>query len=87
MDKIWEAKPVDLQVYQILGNGEFGDPKMIGNRSAAIIAIARRGGDRMMGDVYSWPILLQKAFCITDCKFSGPHVRRSNDYLRDYIIR
>src|SRR5260370_15998436 len=26
-------------------------------------------------------ILLQKSFCITDCKFSGPYVRRSNDHL------
>jgi len=60
LDKIWGAKPVGLQVYQILSDGEFEDPKMIGNRSAAIIAIARRGGDRMMGDVYSWQILLQK---------------------------
>src|SRR6266404_7640491 len=31
-------------------------------------------------------ILLQKSFCITDCKFSGPYVRRSNNHLRDYII-
>jgi len=56
VDKIWGAKPVGLQVYQILSDGELKDPKMIGNRSAAIIAIARRGGDRMMGDVYSWQI-------------------------------
>jgi hypothetical protein len=27
-----------------------------------------------------------KVFCITDCKFSGPYVRRSNNNLRDYII-
>src|SRR5260370_42285019 len=27
------------------------------------------------------PILLQKSFCITDCKFSGPYVRRSNNHL------
>src|SRR5437899_3705602 len=32
------------------------------------------------------PILLQKSFCITDCKFSGPYVRRSNNHLRDYVI-
>jgi hypothetical protein len=32
------------------------------------------------------PIVLQKSFCITDCKFSGPYVRRSNNHLRDYII-
>ena len=38
------------------------DPKMIGNRGAAIIAIARRGGDRMMGDVYSWQILCKSLF-------------------------
>jgi len=31
------------------------------------------------------PILLQKSFCITDCKFCGPYVRRSHNHLRDYI--
>jgi hypothetical protein len=60
--KIWGAKPVGLQVYQILSDGEFEDPKMIGNRSAAIIAVARRGGDRMLGDVYSWQILCKSLF-------------------------
>jgi hypothetical protein len=61
VDKIWGAKPVGLQVYQILSDGDFEDPKMIGNRSAAVIAVSRRGYDRMMGDVYSWQILpLQK---------------------------
>jgi hypothetical protein len=30
--------------------------------------------------------MLQNSFCITDCKFSGPYVRRSNDHLRDYIM-
>jgi hypothetical protein len=63
VDKIWGAKPVCLQVYQILSDGEFEDPKMIGNRGAAIIAIARRGGDRMMGDVYSWQILPRRFWC------------------------
>jgi len=33
------------------------------------------------------PILLQKSFGITECKFSGPHARRSNNHLRDYIIQ
>jgi len=33
------------------------------------------------------PILLQKSFCITDCKFSGRYVWRSNDHLRDHIMR
>jgi hypothetical protein len=28
--------------------------------------------------------VLQKSFCITDCKFSGPYVRPSNNHLRDY---
>ena len=32
-------------------------------------------------------ILLQKSFCITDCKFSGRYVWRSNDHLRDHIMR
>src|SRR5260370_23250924 len=36
-------------------------------------------------DVCCWQILLQKSFCITDCKFSGPYVRRSNNHLRGYI--
>src|ERR1700738_2127417 len=30
-------------------------------------------------------ILLQKSFCITEHKFSGPCARRSNNHLRDYI--
>ena len=38
------------------------------------------------GHVSMVPILLQKSFCITDCKFSGPYVRRSNNHLRDYVI-
>src|SRR5258706_16164961 len=49
VNKIWEAKPVGLQVYQILSAGEFEDAKMIGNRSAAIGGgewpRAFRGGD------------------------------------------
>src|SRR6266567_5862281 len=38
-----------------------------------------------------WPMsdlkrrLLQKSFCVTEYKFSGPHARRSNNYLRDHI--
>jgi hypothetical protein len=32
------------------------------------------------------PILLQKSFCVTEYKFSGPYTRRSNNNLRDYII-
>jgi len=31
VNKIWEAKPFGLQVCQILSDGEFEDPKMIGN--------------------------------------------------------
>jgi len=33
-----------------------------------------------------WPILLQKSFCDTEDKFSGPYTLRSNNDLRDYII-
>jgi hypothetical protein len=29
---------------------------------------------------------LQKSFCVTEYKFSGPHARRANNHLRDYII-
>src|SRR5258708_33035617 len=29
------------------------------------------------------PILLQKSFCVTEYKFSGPYARRSNNHLRD----
>jgi hypothetical protein len=32
------------------------------------------------------PIVLQKSFCVTEYKFSGPYARRSNNDLRDYII-
>ena len=32
------------------------------------------------------PILLQKSFCITERKFSGPWARQSNIYVGDYII-
>jgi hypothetical protein len=33
-----------------------------------------------------WTILLQKSFCDTEDKFSGPYTLRSNNDLRDYII-
>src|SRR6266478_6362196 len=37
--------------------------------------------------VRSWQILLQKSFCFTEHRFSGPYARRSNNHLRDYIIQ
>jgi hypothetical protein len=33
-----------------------------------------------------WPILLQKSFCSTEHKFSGPWVRLSKNYVGDYFI-
>jgi hypothetical protein len=32
------------------------------------------------------PILLQKSFCSTEHKFSGPWVRLSKNYVGDYFI-
>jgi hypothetical protein len=37
-------------------------------------------------NVRSWQILLQNSFWITQRKFSGPLVRRSNIYVRDHMI-
>ena len=34
-----------------------------------------------MSDFRVWQILLQKSFCITDRKFSGSYVRRSNNHF------
>src|SRR5260370_35231608 len=56
VNKIWEAKPVGLQVYQILSAGEFEDAKMIGNRSAAIGG--SENGGRFRGSVSAGPFLL-----------------------------
>src|SRR5258705_8906834 len=44
--------------------------------------VQRRTGDCVPLHFRLWQILLQKSFCITDCKFSGPYVRRSNSHLR-----
>jgi hypothetical protein len=37
-------------------------------------------------EVCFWPILLQKSFCSTEHKFSGPWVRLSKNYVGDYFI-
>jgi hypothetical protein len=42
---------------------------------------------RRAADVRVWQILLQKSFCVTQYKFSGPYARRSNNHLRGYIIQ
>ena len=38
------------------------------------------------GDVSTWPILLQKSFCIIEHKFSVPWARHSKSHVGDHII-
>ena len=69
-----------LKVYEVMKRANVVNEEATSGlpRLADILKVSRH--------VSNVPILLQKSFCITDCKFSGPYVRRSNNHLRDYVI-